>query len=139
MGRKYIYGRDLDGQVVVGGSLTGRLLPIDPEAEQTGNWESRTATRAGSDGKRHPGQGILKRGKSKKCSSSYNLPKYPTSLPSPLSPCVPTCCGGSRALPYVTPSESRGRVEDQKALEAIGWNRTIKVLKEEKSQLRLSP
>ena len=37
-GRRFVYGRHLDGQVYmgVGGSLTGRLLPIDPEAEQTG-------------------------------------------------------------------------------------------------------
>ena len=37
MGR-LISGRELDGQVYmgVGGSLTGRLLPIDPEAEQSG-------------------------------------------------------------------------------------------------------
>ena len=38
LGWEEAYGRHLDGQVYmgVGGSLTGRLLPIDPEAEQSG-------------------------------------------------------------------------------------------------------
>ena len=37
-GWELAHGRQLDGQVYmgVGGSLTGRLLPIDPEAEQSG-------------------------------------------------------------------------------------------------------
>ena len=61
LGWEEAYGRHLDGQVYmgVGGSLTGRLLPIDPEAEQSGREElgggAAAATGAGSDGKRQAG------------------------------------------------------------------------------------
>ena len=49
LGWEEAYGRQLDGQVYmgVGGSLTGRLLPIDPEAEQSGREEGGSRSNRG--------------------------------------------------------------------------------------------
>lgn len=130
---QYIYGRHLDGQVYmgVGGSLTGRLLPIDLEAVQSGRVGrgAAAATGAGSDGKRQAGN------RGGNFPSSKTCPSYSTEVSQasgqlshsiPLSPDLLMGASAHNARPpYVTLSERSSWVRRRrriKALEAAGYH-----------------